>query len=267
MSHARAAGPSEPYARSYLAQWHADGKGRAVAPLTDPASRQRKAAKIVAVVQDFLGRPLDGLRCLEIGCSAGLISAALAEHFGSVVGIDPDGDAISQAARRQQPNLRFLRASVLDYPGPAGTFDVIVCNHVYEHVHDQRGLALSIHRLLRPDGCCYFSAGNRLMLVEGHYGLPLLSWLPPSWGSWYLRLTGRGRRYEERHQTLWALRRLLRDFTIHDYTLRILREPQHFAADDLVGAGVRWLPEPILRALYPLIPTYVWVLTKSRDHG
>lgn len=264
MSHAHPTQRGEPYARSYLAQWHANGKGSAVAPLTDPASRRRKAAKIVAVIQDFLDRPLSGLRCLEIGCSAGLISAALAEHFGSVVGIDPDGEAIARAARLQGPHLRFVRASILDYPGPAESFDVIVCNHVYEHVHDQRGLALSIRRLLRPNGCCYFSAGNRLMLVEGHYGLPLLSWLPPAWGTWYLRLTQRGQRYEERHQTLWTLRRLLRDFTIHDYTLRILREPERFAADDLVSARVRALPAGVLRTLYPFIPTYVWVLTKGR---
>ncbi|MBI4506603.1 MAG: class I SAM-dependent methyltransferase [Chloroflexi bacterium] len=254
----------EPYARSYLAQWQRRGAGVAVAPLTDPASRLRKAAKILAVLEDFLGRPLSALRCLEVGCSAGLISAALAERFGSVVGVDPDPDAITRAGRLRQPNLHFVRASILDFPGPAESFDVIVCNHVYEHVHDQRALALSIHRLLRRDGCCYFSAGNRLMLVEGHYGLPLLSWPPPAVGSWYLRVAGRGRRYDERHQTLWALRRLLRDFAVHDYTLRVLREPARFAAGELVGPAVSALPGAGLRLLYPLIPTYIWVLTKAQ---
>lgn len=253
----------EPYAQSYLAQWAGRGAGAAVAPLIDPASRRRKAAKILAVLEDFLDRPLDALRCLEVGCSAGLISAALAERFGSVVGIDPDPAAIARAARLRRPNLHFLRASILDFPGPAESFDVIVCNHVYEHVHDQHALASSLHRLLRRDGCCYFSAGNRLMLTEGHYGLPLLSWPPPAVGSWYLRLARRGQRYDERHQTLWALRRLLRDFTVHDYTLRVLREPARFAADDLVGSAVRTLPDGALRLLYPLIPTYLWVLTKA----
>lgn len=263
MRRASPAARDEPYAASYLALWRERGVGAAVAPLGDPASRRRKAAKILAVLDDFLGRPLDGLRCLEIGCSSGLISAALAERFGSVVGIDPDGEAIARARRLRGRNLSFLRASILDYPGTPAAFDVVVCNHVYEHVHDQRALALAIHRVLRPEGACYFSAGNRLMLVEGHYHLPFLSWLPPSWASCYLRLMGRGRRYHERHLTLWSLRGLLRDFALHDYTLRVIREPERFCVEELVGQPFRLLPDGALRLLYPFIPTYVWVLSKA----
>ena len=47
------------------------------------------------------------------------------------------------------------------------------------------------------------------MLIEGHYFLPFLSWLPADLASAYLRLTGRGRVYHERHLTLSQNARLL----------------------------------------------------------
>jgi SAM-dependent methyltransferase len=48
--------------------------------------------------------------------------------------------------------LAMDRVDLLDMPYPAGSFDVVICNHVLEHVPDDR-LALSeIHRVLRPHG-------------------------------------------------------------------------------------------------------------------
>ena len=94
---------------------------------------------------------------------------------------------------------------------------MVVCAHVYEHVPDARRLMAEIWRLLRPGGVCYFAAGNRLSIMEPHYRLPFLSWLPPSAADRYLRVTGKGNSYYERHATLWGLKRLTRDFTVIDY--------------------------------------------------
>ena len=33
-----------------------------------------------------------------------------------------------------------------------GSFDVVLCNHVLEHVPDYRKALSEIHRVLRPDG-------------------------------------------------------------------------------------------------------------------
>ena len=213
-------------------------------------------------MEDFLGRPLEGLRCLDVGCSTGGIAAALAERFAEVVGVDPDAPAIEQArAQHVRPNLRF-EAGTLGAVKPAGGFDVLVLNHVYEHVHDQAGLMREVRGALAPGGCCYFSAGNALMIMEGHYDLPFLSWLPPDLASAYLRLSRRGDVYRERHLTLWGLRRLLRDFAIHDYTVEALAEPERFGTGEFALGPLRGRPLAALaRVLYPLVPTYIWVLT------
>jgi 2-polyprenyl-3-methyl-5-hydroxy-6-metoxy-1,4-benzoquinol methylase len=255
--------PADPYVATSYSQTWARCHGTTFEQLADPAVRRRKALKIAAVVADFVGRPLGELRCLDVGCSAGAIAAVLAEQLGEVVGVDPDRPAVALAGQRhRRPNLRFEAGTLAELLPALGRFDVVVCNHVYEHVHDQRGLVASIRATLAPGGACYFSAGNALMLNEGHYGLPFLAWLPPDLASAYLRLAGRGRVYQERHLTLWGLRRLLRDFEIHDYTLPVLAEPERFSAPELAS---RRIPPALLaalaRLLYPLMPTYLWMLT------
>jgi 2-polyprenyl-3-methyl-5-hydroxy-6-metoxy-1,4-benzoquinol methylase len=232
--------------------------------LLDPEHRRRKARKIAAVVADFVGRPLGELRCVDVGCSAGGIAAVLAEQFGEVVGVDPDRPAVELARQRhRRDNLRFEVGTLGDLLPGLGRVDVAICNHVYEHVHDQAGLARDLAAAVGSTGCCYFSAGNALMLVEGHYFLPFLSWLPPDLASAYLRLRRRGRVYHERHLTLWGLRRLLGDFRIHDYTVAALRDPRRYEIEDLAPS---FLPSAAVglaaRAVYPLIPTYIWMLTR-----
>src|SRR5258708_1597748 len=90
----------DPYVgRSYSQTW-AQSHGTTFDRLADPGVRRQKALKIAGVVADFVGRPLGELRCLDVGCSAGAIAAVLAEQFGEVVGIDPDGPAIELARGR-----------------------------------------------------------------------------------------------------------------------------------------------------------------------
>jgi SAM-dependent methyltransferase len=253
---------ADPYVGSSYSEAWARAHGTSFERLADPAVRRRKALKIAAVVADFEPRPLCDLRCIDVGCSAGAIASVLAERFGEVLGLDPDEPAIELARRRHtRGNLRFEVGTPDALAGRVAPADVIVCNHVYEHVHDQARLVESILGLLRPGGCVYFSAGNALMLFEGHYGLPFLSWLPPSAASAYLRLSGRGDVYQERHLTLLGLRRLLRRFEVRDYSVRVLAEPGRFAADELrlpmlPSRLVGWLAV----ASYPLLPTYVWML-------
>src|SRR3546814_5478078 len=54
------------------------------------------------------------------------------------------------------------------------TFDIVVSNHVIEHVGNadaQRHHLDEIRRVLAPDGVVYFAAPNRWRLVEPHFRL------------------------------------------------------------------------------------------------
>jgi hypothetical protein len=103
------------------------------------------------------------------------------------------------------------------------------------------------------------------MIIEGHYGLPFLSWLPKSLAHRYLKMAGRGDFYYEEHRSLRGLKQLVKRFRIHDYTLSIIRDPEKFFATDIFNTQtfsykwIRW----VAPYLYPWIPTYIWILTKK----
>src|SRR3546814_18814077 len=72
-------------------------------------------------------------------------------------------------------------------------------NHVIEHVGNadaQRHHLDEIRRVLAPDGVVYFAEPNRWRLVEPHFRLPFLSWLPHTASDRYVRVMGRGSHYD-----------------------------------------------------------------------
>lgn len=233
--------------------------------LHDVASRRRKAEKIAAILHDFLGSGSDfgALRGLDVGCSTGVITHRLAAEFELTIGLDPDVTALGQA-RHMEGKANFAAADAAHLPFDDGTFDVVICAQVYEHVADPARLAAEIWRVLKSNGVCFFSGPNRLEIVEGHHHLPFLSWLPNPLADLYLRLARDQEAYHERPLTCWSLRRLWGRFEIHDYTVDMLRHPERFhCSEELRGA--RWarrIPRPVWRALFFLLPNYNWVLRK-----
>lgn len=231
--------------------------------MLDEESRTSKARKLLSVVLHFLGRQdLEGLRVGDVGCSAGFIAAALADAGGRTVGFDIDEPGITRAAASFGRDVQFVLAEGDRLPLADGSLDVIVFNHIYEHVVDPAAVVQELHRVLADDGVIYLGLANRLGVIEPHHRLPFLSYLPPRLADRYVRATGRGDHYYERLRTRPALRRLLRDFTLWDYTYSIIREPSRFASEDIVPARLSAVPSELVR-LVPVVPTFVWIGTKS----
>ena len=149
-------------------------------------------------------------------------------------------------------------------PFEDSSIDVLVFNHIYEHVVDPDAVVAELHRVLSPTGAAYLGLGNVYGVMEPHYRLPFLSYLPYGLADRYVRLTGRADHYHERFRSRRGLLRMLGGFTVWDYTYSMLAEPERFAGDRDVPGPVAALPMPVLRALQPIIPTFLWVATK---HG
>ena len=238
--------------------------------IADPASRRKKADKILSVLQTHAKEhkiDLSDQDCLDIGCSTCMITTHLVSHFKRVVGFDPDIKALQLANQYLEDDspLKRLVGNGLCSPFPNESFDVIICNQIYEHVPDAQRLFDEIYRLLRNNGICYLSAGNRLMVMEPHYKLPFLSWLPPTLANAYLKITHNIDQYQEKHYSLWGLKALLHKFNITDYTLRVLKDPDRFHLDDMIGKS-SWIPKipfPALKILRPIIPNFIFVLSKQ----
>ncbi len=237
------------------------------AKMLDEAKRRQKAEKITSVVRHFLGRDdLSGLVVLDIGCSAGFIADAL-HSAGSerVIGTDIDVPGLAKAQARFGDTVGFTCADGSQMPLADSSVDVVVLNHIYEHVVDADAVVAEIRRVLSPTGCAYLALGNRWNVIEPHYRLPFLSYLPKPVAHRYVRASGRADSYYETYRTRPGLRRMLDGFGIWDYTLPVLTEPDRFSSGDDVGGAVARLPLPVKRALMPVVPTYIWVVTKDAD--
>ncbi len=234
----------------------------------DKWGRERKAKTITAILADYFQQGLDDLTVLDLGSSAGIVANFLADHFHHVLGVDIDAGAV-QSARNHftRNNLIFAIASGMELPVMDEVFDVVVCNHVYEHVGDANKLMDEIYRVLRPGGVCYFAAGNRLAVNEPHYQLPFLSLLPKPLAHWYFRLSGKGRLYSENFLTHGALRKLVRRFGLVDYTRKLIKDPKAFHMDYMLDPQsfkakmANWLVEHA----YWLCPGYIWLLKKRGE--
>lgn len=229
------------------------------------AERQRKAKTMVAVLKAQLGPDLSSLSVLNVGGSAGIIDDYLAGHFGQVTGIDIDEHAIRHAREHyQRDNLSFELGDAMALQYGNDTFDVVICSQVYEHVPDAVTMMQEIYRVLKPGGVCYFAAGNRLMLNEPHYNLPLLSVIPRPLAHLYMKLTGKGSRYYEKHLSYWGLKQLVRDFETIDYTRPIIETPGRFEAEYMIRPDTpkQRIAALMSRYLFWLVPGYIWILRK-----
>lgn len=241
-----------------------------MAKMLDEESRRQKAAKIVAVVRHALGvESLDGLTAVDVGCSAGFIADELALAGATTSGVDIDEPGLAKARARFGDRVDFRLARGEDLPFDDDSVDVAVLNHIYEHVVDPEAVVADIHRVLRPGGLLYLGIGHRFQVIEPHHRLPFLSWLPQRAADRYMRLTGKGEHYYEHYYTPAGLRALFAAYDVWDYTLPVLADPAAFSAGDNVPAWSARVPEAVLAALRPAVPTYVWAAFKgaSRPSG
>lgn len=231
----------------------------------DVVARERKARTMVAILRNHMGARLDTLTLLNVGGSTGIIDSYLSRHFSKVISVDIDDDAIEYAQRTfKKDNLEFHRADAMNLPFANGSFDVAVSSQVYEHVPDAQRMFEEIYRILKPGGLCYFAANNRLMFNEPHYNLPFLSVIPRPLAHIYMRLSGRGRYYHEKHYTYWGLKSLVKKFRRVDYTRATIAEPEKFSTDYMIKPGSRKarIGLVVLKYAYWLSPGYIWLLTK-----
>ena len=102
---------------------------------------------------------------LDVGCGGGILSEALAREEARVTGIDIAAKALSVA------KLHLLESGLeVDYQestaeqfaeGHAGTFDVLTCMELLEHVPDPASVVSACAELLRAGGHCFLSTLNR----------------------------------------------------------------------------------------------------------
>ncbi|GAC1354107.1 MAG: bifunctional 2-polyprenyl-6-hydroxyphenol methylase/3-demethylubiquinol 3-O-methyltransferase UbiG [Ktedonobacteraceae bacterium] len=108
---------------------------------------------------------------LEVGCGGGLIGYELAQRGALIIGIDPSENALEVARDKvQQSGLGqsayFEQGYAESLPYADGSFSVIVCLDVLEHVRDLHTTIKEITRVLAPGGIFIFDTVNRTFLAR-----------------------------------------------------------------------------------------------------
>ena len=191
-----------------------------------------KAKMIESIIADYLGRDIQGLKILDIGCGNGDISNYFARQ-NEQYGVD-----VKDQRKPENNTFEFYQVDSERLPFDDGFFDVVVSHHVIEHVSDQ-GLHLDeIWRCLKPNGVAYVATPNKSSpIMEGHVG-----------NDQVLRL--------KEMVPLFVKHR----FVAHEYSCKLLKSPKKFYSEI---SQASWVPVPILRIFAPLFPSQVFVLRRQ----
>lgn len=227
----------------------------------DLSSRTNKALKIERLLT--LSSRQQPLELLEIGTGSG----GIAHYFGTHPGLRCEVTAVDLIDQRQiSEGYRFVPVTSTQLPFTDACYDVVISNHVIEHVgdeHQQLDHLREIRRVLRPEGVAYLALPNRWMLVEPHYRLAFLSWLPDEWRTPYLRLMRRGNLYDCRPLTQAQIERAISRAGL-DFEYLGTRAFREFVTiehkESWPTAYLQILPNAILDKLAWINPTLIYML-------
>jgi len=143
----------------------------------------------LARLEAVLGRPVAGLRVLNVGCGTGGFTVIARRAGARAVGVDAEAAAVEICrlkAEREGGGTPTLGA-VEALPFGDEQFDVVYCFSTLEHVASVPEAVREMLRVARPGGAVYVHAPNALACYEGHYKLFWLPLMPKLLARLYLR--------------------------------------------------------------------------------
>jgi 2-polyprenyl-3-methyl-5-hydroxy-6-metoxy-1,4-benzoquinol methylase len=115
-----------------------------------------------------------GKRVLDVGCSSGYLARPLVERGCVVIGIERDPDA-AEAALDVCADVLVGDVEELDLPFQSGSFDVVLCGDLVEHLRDPETFLSRVRPLLASEGRLLLTTPNvanwalRLNLLAGRW--------------------------------------------------------------------------------------------------
>jgi len=152
----------------------------------DPESEFKPLHQINPLRLDWIDRiaKLSGKSALDIGCGGGILTESMARRGAKVTGIDLSDKALKVAQLHLHESAlavdyEAVSAEDLARRSP-GSYDVVTCMELLEHVPDPASTVRACARLARKDGQVFFSTINRNLksyvfaVIGAEYVLKLL---------------------------------------------------------------------------------------------
>jgi len=152
----------------------------------DPQGPMRPLHDMNPVRLEWINRlaSVAGKRVLDVGCGAGVLAEAMAACGADVTGIDMASKALKVAqlhAIESGARVHYVEGTAEAAAAErAGSFDIVTCMEMLEHVPDPEQTVRACATLARPGGWVFFSTLNRnpksfaLAIVGAEYVLNLL---------------------------------------------------------------------------------------------
>jgi 2-polyprenyl-6-hydroxyphenyl methylase/3-demethylubiquinone-9 3-methyltransferase len=112
---------------------------------------------------------IPGRAVLDVGCGGGFLAEEFARDGFEVTGIDPSAKSVAAARKHAAESGLDIRYEVgrgEAMPFPDGTFDLVACCDVLEHVDDLERVIREVSRLLKPGGVFLYDTVNRTWLAK-----------------------------------------------------------------------------------------------------
>ncbi len=119
-------------------------------------------------MQDLLQRLNANCRILDLGCGPGSFSYDASR--ASILALDEWIFDSAKARRRMAGGrIHYLLGSGLSLPLDSGSVDLVVANHVFEHVEDPRKTAAEVSRVLNASGILFASVPDGFAFSDDLY--------------------------------------------------------------------------------------------------
>ncbi len=104
-------------------------------------------------------------RILDVGCGGGILSEGLAQRGAEVTGLDlAEANLVTarQHAEKNSLSINYQNIAVEELAAEQpGSFDIVTCLEMLEHVPDPASIVQACATLVKPGGHLFFSTINR----------------------------------------------------------------------------------------------------------